>query len=64
MLFRFRICQFNERPDSAHGWIMASSEQHAKSILGEFASVSRVAIRDDLAIPNGTVFVTDGRLEG
>ena len=62
MIFRFRICQDHEEADTAQGWIVASSEYHARSLLGKFAFLHRMRSSTDLGIPAGTICLTEGKL--
>ena len=62
MLFRFRVCQDNDLPDAAQGWVVALSEMQARDLLGGNAYLDRMpAVPLDIAV--GTVIFTDGALD-
>ncbi len=48
--------------DTAQGWVVASSEIHARTLLGDFSFVQHMPLYLDNGIPIGTVLVTDGSL--
>lgn len=62
MVFRFRVCQFNEYADTAQGWVIASSEIQARSLIGDNSFFQHMPTQNDICVPHGTVFVTEGRL--
>ncbi len=62
MLFRFRICRDPDKPDDAQGWVIAESELGARSFLGCDAQVALQSRQHFEGAPDGTVFVTMGRL--
>jgi hypothetical protein len=64
MIFRFRICEFVDAADTAKGWVVASSEVHARSLVGDHSFLQGMPLRGDIDVPMGTVLVTNGVLAG
>ena len=62
MLFRFRICSNENEADSAQGWVLAASEDRARSILGANAFLQVMPAIPLPDVPDDTVFVTEGEL--
>ncbi len=63
MLFRFRVCCHDDEADKAQGWVVASSEIHARELVGDFAFFQRMPHKEALSPPCGTIIVTEGNLE-
>lgn len=63
MLYKFRICPDPDLPDTAQGWVVATSEMQARALLGEFAKFHRMPSNPAPDLPNGTILVTEGSLE-
>ena len=63
MIFRFRVCRNNDTADTAQGWVVASSEFHARALVGEHSYFQRVSYKDEIGIPLGAILVTEGSLE-
>lgn len=62
MVFRFRICEFSDAADTAQGWVIASCELHARSLIGDHSFLHRMPHREGVNVPFGTIFVTNGVL--
>ena len=62
MLYRFRICEFADAADTAQGWVVAISEEHAHSILGDHAFLQCMPYRSSIDVAVGTVLLTNGKL--
>lgn len=63
MIFMFRVCDDNDQKDSAQGWVVAVSEMDARALVGPNASFHQMRNIAAITAPNGTVFVTSGKLQ-
>lgn len=64
MLYKFRICPDPDLPDTAQGWVVADSEMQARALLGEHAKLQRMPSNPAPDLPNVSVLVRKGSLEG
>ncbi|MFT5796769.1 MAG: hypothetical protein ACI84R_000821 [Candidatus Azotimanducaceae bacterium] len=62
MIFKFRVCPDCDADDTAQGWVIAFSEIQARVLIGPDAYFQRMPTITSLDAPNGTVFLTQGKL--
>ena len=58
MIFRFRVCRYNDAADTAQGWVVAPSEAHARLMLGDASYFQRMPCQDKLGLLAGTIVLT------
>ncbi len=62
MIYKFRICMDPDRRDDAQGWVVASSELHAREIVGQDAYLHLMPYSPSILISEGTVVITKGAM--
>lgn len=63
MIFWFRVCEHSDGPDTAYGWVSATSELRARALVGPHAYLQVVPKASAPNIRDETVVVTHGRLD-